>query len=381
MKFIYTDNVEHEATFMNVLMAPMSSGKSCIKKPIDFIMQDIKERDIPNRRREAEYKQKNPSGKAKKDPRPTDICIQMVIDNMTDAVFNQRVVDAHNNGQRYLYSRVDEIEQFKKLTSRGSVDEVGILMRKAWDNAEHGQERVGTDSVTGIAPLRWNFNASSTIQNGCKFLYRACNDGTLSRLNITTIIKPDNDELPVYGAYDDAFMQELKPFIDKLNAASGYVECPEAAALARQITEENAIRSSLFESNAYRELSYRANVIAYLKGMMLYILNDYQWNDEITDYVRWSEQMDLWCKMRFFGHQLEKLMSEEQDRINEQPQNIFSHLPDAFNKEEYLAVRQKLGRSGPGMDTLRQWKKRGMICFDETDNLYHKMRGKKNVTE
>lgn len=374
VRFTYTDNVMHEATFMNVLMAPMSSGKSCIKKPIDFIMQDIKERDVPNRQREAEYKQKNPSGKAKKEPRPTDICIQMVIDNMTDAVFNQRVVDAHNNGERFLYSRVDEIEQFKKLTSRGSIDEVGILMRKAWDNADHGQERVGADSVTGIAPLRWNFNASSTIQNGCKFLFRACNDGTLSRLNITTIMKPDDDRLPVYGIYDDAFAQALKPFIDRLNAASGLVVCAEALALANQITEENAIRASQFESNAYRELSYRANVIAYLKGMVLYILNDYQWSEEIADYVRWSEQMDLWCKMRFFGQQLELLMSEEMDRINEQPQNIFIHLSDPFNKEEYLTVRQRLGRKGSGESTLRQWKKRGMLVYDETDNMYHKVK-------
>lgn len=374
VKFIYTDNVMHEATFMNVLMAPMSSGKSCIKKPIDYIMQDIKERDEPNRQREAQYKQKNPSGKAKKEPRPTDICIQMVIDNMTDAVFNQRVVDAHNNGERFLYSRVDEIEQLKKVTSKGSIDEVGILMRKAWDNADHGQERVGADSVTGIAPLRWNFNASSTIQNGCKFLFRSCNDGTLSRLNISTIIKPEDDSLPVYGIYDDEFAKELKPYIDRLNMASGLVECPEALTLAHQITEENAIRASQYESEAYRELSYRANVIAYLKGMVLFIMNDYQWSDEIAEYVRWSEQMDLWCKMRFFGNQLETQMGEEQDRIQDQPQNIFAQLPQTFNKQEYLAMRQKLGKKGEGMDTIRQWKKRGLVYFDEIDNAWHKLK-------
>ena len=253
--------------------------------------------------------------------------------------------------------------------------------RKAWDNADHGQERVGADSVTGIAPLRWNFNASSTIQNGCKFLYRACNDGTLSRLNITTIMKPEDDNLPVYGVYDEAFAAELKPYIDRLNAASGIVECPEALDLAHQIAEENATRALQFESDAYRELSYRANVIAYLKGMVLYILNGYQWSDEIADYVRWSEQMDLWCKMRFFGQQLEQLMNEEQERINDQPQNIYGHLPETFTKEEYFAVRQKLGKKGQGLATLRQWKKRGMLYFEEADNAYHKISYKVGVTK
>ena len=183
VKFRYWDNVEHEATFMNVLIGRQSIGKGTIKKPIEYIMEDIKQRDQPNRQREAEWKQKNPGAKQKKDPRPTDICIQMLIDNLTDAVFNQRIVDANNNGQRFLYTIVDEIEGLKKVTSKGTVDEVGLLIRKAFDNADAGQERVGADSVSGIAPLRWNFNASTTPPNAKKFFYKMVNDGTVSRLD------------------------------------------------------------------------------------------------------------------------------------------------------------------------------------------------------
>ena len=173
---------------MNVLIGRQSIGKGTIKKPIEYIVEDIRQRDLPNRQREAEWKQKNPGAKQKKDPRPTDICIQMLIDNLTDAVFNQRIVDAHNNGQRFLFTVVDEIEALKKVTSRGSVDEVGLLIRKAFDNADAGQERVGADSVSGIAPLRWNFNASTTPPNARKFFFKMVNDGTVSRLDISTII-------------------------------------------------------------------------------------------------------------------------------------------------------------------------------------------------
>ena len=180
VRFRYWDNVEHEATFMNVLIGRQSIGKGTIKKPIEYVMEDIRQRDQPNRQREAEWKQKNPGAKQKKDPRPADICIQMLIDNLTDAVFNQRIVDANNNGERFLYTIVDEIEALKKVTSKGTVDEVGLLIRKAFDNADAGQERVGADSVSGIAPLRWNFNASTTPPNARKFFYKMVNDGTVS---------------------------------------------------------------------------------------------------------------------------------------------------------------------------------------------------------
>lgn len=389
VKFRYWDNVDHEPTFMNVLIAPMSVGKGAIKKPIDFILADIKEADKPNRLREAEWKRKNPSGKTKaKDPRPNDICIQILIDNLTDAVFNQRVVDAHENGHRFVYTRVDEVEQLKKVTSRGTVDEVSILIRKAFDNAEHGQERVGADSITGIAPLRWNFNASTTIPNAHRFFLKSVNDGTLSRLNLSTIIKPrledaqennqassqqsPDDSLPIFGIYDDKFAQDLKPYLDRLSSASGLIECPQALKLAKELTRENDKRATLYESEAYRILSYRANVIAYLKAMVLYVAQGYHWSEDIAEYVRWSEQMDLWCKMRFFGTQLEEEILQEVKQINASPQNLLSTLPDEFTYEQFLRHRQQQGKCGDGKNTLRTWKHRGYVVYDEITKTWHK---------
>ena len=375
VKFRYWDNVEHEATFMNVLIGRQSIGKGAIKKPIEYIMEDIRQRDIPSRQREAEWKQKNPGAKQKKDPRPKDICIQMLIDNLTDAVFNQRIVDAHNNGERYIYTIVDEIEALKKVTSRGAVDEVGLLIRKAFDNSMAGQERVGADSVSGIAPLRWNFNASTTPPNAQRFLRKMVNDGTVSRLDISTIIRNEDDEdtAPVLGIYDHNFAEELKPYIERLDAASGLIECPQAKKLSLDMKQENEDAVKLYESEAYRVFSYRANVIAWLKGMVLYVAHDYKWSKEIAEFVRWAEQYNLWCKMLYFGQQLEKELREE-DEIQRQsgPQNLLDLLDDEFSKEQYLLMRQSQGRTGDGNSTLRSWVKRGYIAFDEACGRYSK---------
>ena len=375
VKFRYWDNVEHEPTFMNVLIGRQSIGKGTIKTPIEYIMADIEQRDQPNRQREAEWKQKNPGAKQKKDPRPTDICIQMLIDNLTDAVFNQRVVDAHNNGQRFIYTSVDEIEGLKKVTSKGSADEVGLLIRKAFDNSRHGQERVGADSVSGIAPLRWNFNASTTPPNARKFFWKMVNDGTVSRLDVATIISGDNDDdnVPIQGIYDHQFAQELKPYIDRLEAASGLIECSQAQKLALDIRQENRDAARLYDSEAYRILSYRANVIAWLKGMVLFVAHGYKWSKEIADFVRWSEQYNLWCKMLYFGKQLEKELREEVEIQRQSgPQNLLSLLPDEFTKEQYQQMRQSQGKSGDGESTLRSWVNRSYIFFDEANGRYCK---------
>ena len=303
VKFRYWDNVEHEATFMNILIGRQSIGKGSIKEPIRFIMEDIRQRDLPNRQREADWKQKNPNARQKKDPRPTDICIQMLIDNLTDAVFNQRIVDVNNNGERYIYTIVDELDALKKVTSRGTADEVGLLIRKAFDNSLAGQERVGADSVSGIAPLRWNFNASTTPPNARKFFYKMVNDGTVSRLDISTIIRTDDDDTaPVLGIYDHTFAEELKPYLERLETASGLIECHQAKKLSLAIRQENSDTAKLYESEAYRVFSYRANVIAWLKGMTLFVAHGYKWSKEIADFVRWSEQYNLWCKMLYFGN-------------------------------------------------------------------------------
>ncbi len=374
VKFRYWDNVDHEPTFMGVLIGGQSIGKGSIGKPIEYIMEDIRLRDIPNRQREAEWKQKNPSAKQKKDPRPTDICIQMLIDNLTDAVFNQRIVDVNNNGERFIYTRVDEIEALKKLTSKGTVDEVGLLIRKAFDNALAGQERVGADSVSGIAPLRWNFNASTTPPNARRFFYKMVNDGTVSRLDIATIIRDkDDDSDPVLGIYDHAFAEELKPYIDRLELANGLIECPQAKRLSLDMKQQNSDTARLYESDAYRVLSYRANVIAWLKGMVLYVAHGYSWSKEIAEFVRWSQQYNLWCKMLYFGQQLEKELREEAEIQRQSgPQNLLELLPDEFTRDQYRQMRSTQGRTGDGESTLRTWATRKYIAYDDVSGRFVK---------
>ena len=374
VKFRYWDNVEHEPTFMNVLIGGQSIGKGSIGKPIEYIVEDIRQRDIPNRQREAEWKQKNPGARQKKDPRPTDICIQLLIDNLTDAVFNQRIVDVSNNGGRFVYTHVDEIEALKKVTSKGTADEVGLLIRKAFDNALAGQERVGADSVSGIAPLRWNFNASTTPPNARRFFYKMVNDGTVSRLDVATIIKDnDDDSDPIQGIYDHTFAEELKPYIERLEAASGLIECLPAKRLALEMKQQNGDVARLYDSEAYRILSYRANVIAWLKGMVLYVAHGYRWSKEIAEFVRWSEQYNLWCKMLYFGQQLEKELHEESE-IQRQagPRNMLELLPDEFTREQYRQMRNGQGRKGDDTSTLRQWIKRGYIVYDDASGCYCK---------
>ena len=377
VKFTYWDNVQHEPTFMNVLVGRQSIGKGCINAPIDYIMADIKKRDEPNRRREAEWKRMNPSAKQKaKDPRPADICIQMVIDNLTDAVFNQRIVDANTNGERFVYTKVDEVEALRKVTSKGSTEEVTLLIRKAFDNALAGQERVGADSVSGIAPLRWNWNASTTPPNARRFFFKAVNNGTISRLDISTIIV-DNDEPPVIGIYDQTFADELQPYIERLDSANGIVECPQAKKLALEMMEENSAMAEMMESDAYRVLSYRANVIAWLKGMLLYVAHGYKWSKEIESFVRWSLQYNLWCKMLFFGQQLERELQEENEIERQSgPQNMLLLLPEEFTKDEYLQLRTSLGKTGDGGSTLRSWVKRKYVEWDEIAGKFvNKKRG------
>ncbi len=380
VKFRYWDNVDHEATFMNVLIGRQSIGKGCIKKPIELIMEDIRLRDLPNRQRESEWKQMS-FGMKMRIPRPKDICIQMLGDNLTDAAFNQRIIDANNNGERYLYTLVDEIDALNKVTTKRTPGEVGLLIRKAFDNAQMGQERVGGDAVSGIAPLRWNFNASTTPTNAHRFLSTMVNDGTLSRLDLSTIIRDEDDHTPpVMGIYDESFVKELKPYIDRLEAANGLIGCEESTQLALAMREENEERIKLYESEAYRVLSYRANVIAWLKGMVLYVANGCQWDESFADFIRWSMQYDLWCKMLYFGQQLETELEEEAAMQRQRgPQNLLNLLPDIFTREQYLNLRQNQGKGGDGESTLRSWMHRKYIVFDDnarnfckTDEYIHK---------
>jgi hypothetical protein len=237
-----------------------------------------------------------------------------------------------------------------------------------------GQERVGADSVSGIAPLRWNFNASTTPPNARKFFYKMVNDGTMSRLDIATIIKDDDDDsAPILGIYDNTFAEELKPYIERLDRASGLIECTQATKLSLKMKQENSDTANLYESEAYRVLSYRANVIAWLKGMVLYVAHGYKWSKEIADFVNWTEKYNLWCKMLYFGEQLERELREEVEIQRQSgPRNLLDLLPEEFSKDQYLQMRQSQGKSGNGDGTLRVWQTRGYIIHDDVSNLYCK---------
>jgi len=383
VQFRYWDGVLHCPTFESILCAEQSVGKGRINDIIDFIIADIKAADQPNRQREAEWKRKNPIGKTKaKDPRPTDLLIRILIDNLTDAVFNQRVVDADYNGKHFIYTRVDELEALKNVTSKGTIDEVSLLIRKAFDNADHGQERVGSESVSGIAPLRWNWNASTTPGRVRRFFKDYISDGTITRLdlNLMLVDKEDPNYVPpIVGIYDDEYAQAIKPFIDNLNKASGIIECPQAIRLSLKLKKEYEDMAELMGSKGYGILAYRANVLAYLRGMVLYIAQGMKWDRDIENYVRWSMAQDMFSKMLMFGEVLDSEMAEEEKILKHSgPQNLLDLLEDEFSKEEYQQMRVSQGKTGDGESTLRTWIARGYIVWDEIVGKYVKTEAYKN---
>ena len=376
VKFRYWDGVEHEPTFMSVLTAPMSIGKGCVRKPISIILDELVKRDESNRERESEWKQKNPASKQKRDPRPTDICVQVLIDNLTDAVFNQRVYDADKNGQRYLYTSVDELDTLKKITSRGTASEVSVIIRKAFDNSKHGQERVGADSVTGIAPLRFNFNASTTNRNFQQFFCHEMTTGTVTRLSLSTIIKPNDAKRPVFKEYDTAYIEEVRKLTQKLSSLSGEISCPKCNKFAEQLCDENEQLASLYGSEPYLVLSYRATVIAWLKGMMLYVMNGEKWTKEIQDYMEWSLRYDLWVKMHVIGKMLDDAFSEEDNATAKTgPMNMLTLLGDEFKIDDLIIVRKRLGKAVKLSNVkaqLSSWRTRRLVEFDSYDDIIKK---------
>ena len=371
VKFRYVDNTLREATFMCCLMAKMSSGKSAVNKPIEYILADIVERDEENRRREQNWKDSiNQKGANKEKPkRPEGLCIQVLVSDMTNAAFVQRLSDA--NG-KFLYTSMDELELMNQLKTSARGNQVSQIIRLAFDCGLYGQERVGTSSVTARVKVRWNWNASSTIQRGCQFFRNALSDGTLSRLNICSIEPQTDGEIPVYGTYDETFAEALKPYIDHLNEATGLVECKEAEDLARQLLRENAETALLSDDEVYESLSYRANVIAYLKAMTLYVANGCVWDKRFEDFIRWSEQYDLYYKMRFFGESM-KLEMEKENWVNQRgPQNMLNYLPDRFTTADAVEVRRQLGKDGNVKPMLKTWVHRGYIYKDECTGEYYK---------
>ena len=367
-RFRYIDNVEHEATLMTCLLAGTGAGKSCVQKPIDFIMEDIRKRDQENLKREKEWKDEMMRKGANKDKRkrPENLIIQEIDADMTNPAFVMRTAEAK---EHFLYTSLNEIDQFDAL--KGSGFQQFRIMCLAFDPGNlYGQTRVGTQSVTERVTIRFNWNASTTIHKGIKYFKRVLTDGPVSRINFCTIPERDiGEDIPVYGTYDDEFRNSLKPYIDNLCMASGLVECKEAFHLAEVLKDENAEFSRLSQDRVYENLSFRANVIGYLKACVLYVANGYQWEPEIEDFIRWSERYDLYCKMRFFGDAIKKAELECDQESKRGPASILGFLPEEFNYQQVEALRVEHKMSAKGtMKMLNNWLFRGYIKVKEKDS-------------
>ena len=367
-RFKYIDNVEHEATLMNVLMAGTGAGKNCISEPINRIMADIRQRDMDNLRREREWKKEVQSKGANKDKRqrPEGLVIQEIDPDMTNAAFVQRLADAED---RFLYTKMNEIDQFDALKGSGKSKAQFQIMCLAFDPRNvYGQTRIGTGSVSERVSIRFNWNASTTVQKGRRYFSQVLTDGPISRINFCTI--PEREigaDMPVYGTYDEAFDEELRPYIENLNKARGLIDCPKARTLAKRLIEECADFSRLSQSRVYENLSFRANVIAYLKAMVLFVASGEKWDKTVENFIRWSLQYDLWCKMRFFGQDIELAESAASNVKRGGVQNMLDSLPEIFTRGDLISLRKKIGiNKGDTNTVLRQWKHRGYIIrFDE----------------
>ena len=367
-RFRYIDNVEHEATLMTCLLAGTGAGKSCVQKPIDFIMEDIRKRDQENLKREKEWKDEMMRKGANKDKRkrPENLIIQEIDADMTNPAFVMRTAEAK---EHFLYTSLNEIDQFDAL--KGSGFQQFRIMCLAFDPGNlYGQTRVGTQSVTERVTIRFNWNASTTIHKGIRYFKRVLTDGPVSRINFCTIPERDiGEDIPVYGTYDEDFRNSLKPYIDNLCMASGLVECKEAFHLAEVLKDENAEFSRLSQDRVYENLSFRANVIGYLKACVLYVANGYQWEPEIEDFIRWSERYDLYCKMRFFGDAIKKAELECDQESKRGPASILGFLPEEFNYQQVEALRVEHKMSAKGtMKMLNNWLFRGYIKVKENDS-------------
>ena len=361
--FRYIDNVDHEATLMNVLMAGTGAGKNCISEPINRIMADIRRRDRENMQREKEWKNDTNAKGANKDRklRPEGLVIQEIDPDTTNAAFVMRLNEAE---EKFLYAKMNELDQFDALKNSGGAKNHFQIMCLAFDPGNiYGQTRSSTNSVCERVCIRFNWNASTTISKGQAYFRSVLTDGPISRINFCTIPeRPIGAELPVYGTYDESFDQALKPYIDRLNQTRGRIECPEAEALAWQMLEENADIARLSQSRVYENLSFRANVIAYLKAMVLYVAHDGKWDKCIEEFVRWSLRYDLWCKMRFFGDAIEAQEEKDEKIPTKGPQNLLDLLPEIFSREEANSLRQRVGiRSDSLSQMLNNWKQRGYI--------------------
>jgi len=373
-RFRYIDNVEHEATLMTCLLAGTGAGKSCVQMPISMIMEDIRKHDQENLKREKEWKEEMMRKGANKDKRkrPDNLIIQEIDADMTNPAFVMRTAEAKGH---FLYTSLNEIDQFDAL--KGIGNQHFRIMCLAFDPGnQYGQTRVGTQSVTERVTVRFNWNASTTIQKGQRYFSKVLTDGPLSRINFCTIPEREiGDKIPVYGTYDDQFRKELKPYIENLCMATGLIDCPEAYRLAEILSEENADFSQVTQNRIYENFTFRANVIAYLKACVLYVANGCRWEPEIEDFIRWSERYDLWCKMRFFEEDIQKANNVGEHSNKRGPSNLLQSLPDTFTEQQVVEARAALGLSEEGTAHLlstwvyRKYVKRGSEnCHN---NSYH----------
>ena len=360
-RFRYIDNVEHEARLMTLLLAGTGAGKSSVNRPIDFIMEDIRQRDAENLKREKAWKDEMLRKGANKDKRkrPENLIIQEIDADMTNPAFVMRTAEAQ---EHFLYTSLNELDQFDALKGSGS-QQFRIMCLAADPGNKYGQTRVGTMSVTERVTIRFNWNASTTIQKGQRYFSKVLTDGPISRINFCTIPEREiGEDMPVYGTYDESYREALRPYIENLNKVTGLIECKEAFQLALKLKDENAEFARLSQNRTFENLSFRANVIAYLKACVLYVANGCKWEPEIDEFIRWSEQYDLYCKMRFFGDMIakENFMAEKSSKRG--PQNLLQILPDNFTAAQLLAIRLEHGLDAKGTDMMiRQWLHRNYI--------------------
>ena len=360
-RFRYIDNVEHEARLMTLLLAGTGAGKSSVNRPIDFIMEDIRQRDAENLKREKAWKDEMLRKGANKDKRkrPENLIIQEIDADMTNPAFVMRTAEAQ---EHFLYTSLNELDQFDALKGSGS-QQFRIMCLAADPGNKYGQTRVGTMSVTERVTIRFNWNASTTIQKGQRYFSKVLTDGPISRINFCTIPEREiGEDMPVYGTYDESYREALRPYIENLNKVTGLIECKEAFQLALKLKDENAEFARLSQDRTFENLSFRANVIAYLKACVLYVANGCKWEPEIDEFIRWSEQYDLYCKMRFFGDMIAKENFMAQKSSNRGPQNLLQILPDSFTAAQLLAIRLEHGLDAKGTDMIiRQWLHRNYI--------------------
>ena len=360
-RFRYIDNVEHEARLMTLLLAGTGAGKSSVNRPIDFIMEDIRKRDAENLKREKAWKDEMLRKGANKDKRkrPENLIIQEIDADMTNPAFVMRTAEAQ---EHFLYTSLNELDQFDALKGSGS-QQFRIMCLAADPGNKYGQTRVGTMSVTERVTIRFNWNASTTIQKGQRYFSKVLTDGPISRINFCTIPEREiGEDMPVYGTYDESYREALRPYIENLNKVTGLIECKEAFQLALKLKDENAEFARLSQDRTFENLSFRANVIAYLKACVLYVANGCKWEPEIDEFIRWSEQYDLYCKMRFFGDMIAKENYTAQRSSKRGPQNLLQILPDSFTAAQLLAIRLEHGLDAKGTDMMiRQWLHRNYI--------------------